>query len=150
MSSYMNMERVMDTPERPIGYWLRHLDTLIERRFAATLGDIGLVRRDWQVLNTVARQPRDRAGVAAALAPFWTDDERDADGVLSDLAARGWLDLGDPVTLTATGRTAYDGVAERIGRDRETLTAGLAPGEYAEVVRVLAVMAGNAERSLAC
>ena len=42
---------------RPIGYWLKHLDRLIEATFDRTLADVGLGRRHWQTLNTLAGGP---------------------------------------------------------------------------------------------
>ncbi len=38
----------MEPERRPIGYWLKHLDGLIERAFEGALGTAGLTRRHWQ------------------------------------------------------------------------------------------------------
>ena len=60
----------MAEDRRPIGYWLKHLDRLIEGNFERTLASEGLTRRHWQALNTLRTRPSTRAEIAAALAPF--------------------------------------------------------------------------------
>jgi hypothetical protein len=49
------MEERVEENRRPIGYWLKHLDRLIEDTFERTLSMEGLTRRHWQVLNTLER-----------------------------------------------------------------------------------------------
>jgi hypothetical protein len=60
---------------KPLGYRLKHLHDLLEEIFARTLTDFGTDRRQWQLLNTVAREPRSVADLEQALAPFWNEDE---------------------------------------------------------------------------
>ena len=60
--------------QRPIGYWLKHLDRLIETTFSRTLAGQGLTRRHWQVLNTLAHGPASPADLTKALNPFLRDD----------------------------------------------------------------------------
>ena len=45
----------MDTSGAPIGLLLRKLDNLINERFEQTLGRHDVTRRQWQLLNTLAR-----------------------------------------------------------------------------------------------
>lgn len=139
---------------KPIGYWLKHLDNLLERQFDVVLADVGLSRRDWQVLNTLSRSPEAEAArgeVADALAPFWTDGEPDLDEVVARLAARGWVrsGTGDVIALTGEGRAAHADVAARIRAVRAAVTEGLTREQYEETVRVLSVMASNVEAALA-
>ena len=42
---------------RPIGFWLKLVDRLIDEGFDAVLGDAGLTRRHWQVLNLLQAEP---------------------------------------------------------------------------------------------
>lgn len=60
----------MRDERRPIGYWLKHLDRLIEGNFERTLASDGLTRRHWQVLNTLSTGSRTEAEIVDALAPF--------------------------------------------------------------------------------
>ena len=60
----------MNMPRQPIGYWLKHLDRLIDRAFEQSLGASNLSRRHWQVLNTLIERPVAVRGLAETLAPF--------------------------------------------------------------------------------
>ncbi|WP_100445475.1 MarR family winged helix-turn-helix transcriptional regulator [Glycomyces xiaoerkulensis] len=141
----------MDTP-KPIGYWLKHLHNLMERHFEASLEGLNLGRRHWQVLNVLyvgARTPDD---LDEALEPFWDGEGIALEEVLdgSDgLVTRGWVKRG-PILLSLTddGFDAYQRVAARIDRARETILTGLSPEQYAETIRNLSIMSENIERSL--
>ena len=37
--------------DKPIGFWLKELDRLIDKHFEMQLSDAGLSRRQWQLLN---------------------------------------------------------------------------------------------------
>ena len=51
-------ERTMaDEESRPIGYWLKHLDGLLEQTFDHVLARNGVRRRHWQVLDTLRGGP---------------------------------------------------------------------------------------------
>ncbi len=140
----------MNAP-KPIGYWLKHLHNLLEKQFDATLANLGLGRRHWQILNTLSRREATRDELAAALAPFWTEGEPDLDGVLQELT--GWIRTGAPLAgdtlaLSDDGRAAHEHMAARIDATRATVLKGLTPDQYTETVRILSVMAGNVESEL--
>src|SRR3984893_16707299 len=78
------------TREQPIGYWLKLVDGLIDRSFDALLGNAGLSRRHWQVLNLLAAAPADGPGLVEALRPFRNDTGPTIEGILADLRSRGW------------------------------------------------------------
>src|SRR4051794_14030087 len=42
------------TDRRPLGFWLRSVDALITREFAAAFQTEGVTRRDWMLLNALA------------------------------------------------------------------------------------------------
>lgn len=134
---------------KPIGYWLKHLDNLLDEQFAATLAGLGVSRRDWQVLNTLSRGPAARQDLEAALAPFWATGEQDLARVLDGLHERGWTTAGEPLALTDDGRDAHADLAQRIDETRGTLLNGLTREQYGETVRILSVMATNVEEDLA-
>jgi len=136
--------------EKPLGYWLQHLHNLLEAQFAGVLADLGVNRREWQLVNTLSRGARTREALDQALAPFWAAEESGLRDGLARLAARGWIDeSGDAVTLTDDGAAAHAELARRINEARGVVLGGLSPEQYAETVRILAVMAGNVEAALA-
>jgi DNA-binding MarR family transcriptional regulator len=149
----MRLGGVVEAP-KPIGYWLKHLHNLLEKQFDAILADVGVGRRHWQILNTLARGHAARDELMTALAPFWTQDEPDLDKVLEDVMARGWTRPGLPVeanllALTDEGRAAHADIAAHVETTRAAMLKGLTPEQYTETVRILSVMAGNIEADLA-
>jgi hypothetical protein len=125
---------------RPIGYWLKEVDRLIEESFGRLLAEEGLMRRHWQVLNTIAAGPATRTGVDGALTPFAPT----VAPVIDELVARGWVrDMAGTLELTEAGVAAHAGVSERVRVNRQALTRGVSPSEYTTVVAVLERMAGN-------
>jgi len=149
------MGMVMGGTDKPIGYWLKHLHNLIEAQFDATLTDLGVGRRHWQILNLLSSAVQTRAQIEQALAPFWQDPAPHLDAILDGpdgLVTLGWVAYdaaGDALTLTEQGRTGYGKIAARVRETRGRLLPGLTAEQYAETVRILSVMAANIETALA-
>ncbi|WP_416969768.1 MarR family transcriptional regulator [Streptomyces sp. 4F14] len=138
------------TTDRPVGYWLKHLDHLLERQFEEALADVSLTRREWQVLHAIAAGAATRARLREAPAPFWAAGNGPGpDEVLMVLAARGLTGQGADIGLTDEGRAIHTRALERVECTRRTALTGLTPEEYARTVRVLSVMAANVEADLA-
>jgi DNA-binding MarR family transcriptional regulator len=132
--------------ERPIGWWVKRLDTLLEEALDSVVAGEGLTRRHWQVLHSLAGGLDQEADVVAALADF----PGDASAVVADLAARGWLDRprSGVLQLTADGVAAHDRVSRAVGRVRRHTADGLSRQEYERTVLVLTRMVENVERAL--
>lgn len=121
---------------RPIGYWLREVDRLVERGFDRVLAGDGLTRRHWQVMNSL---PASADEVRRTLTPF-----PDARYALDDLVQRGFAAMDDGrAGLTETGATTLAALRERVGEFRRRTAAGISREEYEQTVRVLARMAEN-------
>jgi len=136
-----------NTNEAPIGYWLKHLDRLIDATLDGALADRGLGRRHWQALNVLRDGPQDAAGLAEALRPFWTEGAATPDDVVAELARRGWVAGADAGrwALTPDGQAAHGELAGRIGGRRRRMMDGLTAEDYRATVAVLRRMAGNLE-----
>ncbi len=121
--------------ERPIGWWVRRLDALLEEAVDAVVTGEGLTRRHWQVLHSLATG---------------TELEDDVDTVVSDLVGRGWVvRLGTGrVGLTPDGAAAHDRVNRAVGRVRRHVADGLSRNEYERTILVLSRMVDNIERAL--
>jgi DNA-binding MarR family transcriptional regulator len=132
--------------ERPIGWWVKRLDALLEEAVDAVVTAEGLTRRHWQVLHSLATGTEQEAEVRAALADF----PGDVDVVVSDLVARGWVArLGSGgVRLTADGTAAHARVQRAVGRVRRHAADGLSRNEYERTILVLSRMVDNVERAL--
>jgi hypothetical protein len=127
--------------ERPIGYWLKHLDRLIEDAAERAFAEEKLTRRHWQIMNVLRQSPQDEAGLTEALSPFWTVDAVTLAEVTTELTTRGWVT--GRYALTAAGETAHAAVAEKVHGIRATFLAGLKEDDYHYTVATLRHMAEN-------
>jgi DNA-binding MarR family transcriptional regulator len=134
----------MDTP-RPIGYWLKLVDRLIDEQFASTLEEHGVTRRQWQLLNVLSREPATVEQLDAAVAPFLVahDDESSLDH-LTELIDSAWVDATPTgYELTDRGRSAFERLAEVVATQRTIVADGVTPEQYEQTVAVLERMARN-------
>ncbi|WP_326567329.1 MarR family transcriptional regulator [Amycolatopsis rhabdoformis] len=125
---------------KPLGYWLRHNHDLLEKAFDEPLAALGLTRRQWQVLNSLAMGARTTAEVDEALKPF-VDQEGSMAGHLDELRRRGWLTDDD--RLTGQGRQAHAEIEAKVRQFRARATAGIDEQDYLTTVRTLERMAEN-------
>jgi hypothetical protein len=137
--------------ERPIGYWLKHLDRLIEAAAERTFAEEKLTRRHWQIMNVLRESPQDATGLTEAIRPFWGPSAITLYEVTSELARRGWLtrNAAGRCALTPAGRGGHAAVEEKVHGIRTTLLTGLTEQDYYGTVRILQQMAGNLERAAA-
>jgi DNA-binding MarR family transcriptional regulator len=135
----------MDPAQRPIGWWVKHLDALLEDVVDGAVAGEGLTRRHWQVLHSLAGAPASETALARELADFAAD----VPAVTADLSGRGWVDgAAGPLALTDEGRLAHERLERAIGRVRRHVADGLSRQEYERTVLVLRRMAENVERAL--
>jgi DNA-binding MarR family transcriptional regulator len=130
---------------RPIGFWLKLVDRLIDDAFDAALGRAGVTCRHWQVLNLLQEGPASLQETDARLAPFLGGDQPTTRPVFDDLTARGWIAWtgDDRAGLTEAGRAAHADLRRQVGRSRARLAEGISPEEYAATLDVLRRMAVN-------
>ena len=129
------------TDGRPIGFWLKLVDRLIDERLEASLG--GISRRHWQVLNVVRQGRASQAEIDARVRPFIGNEGTTAREV-ADLRQRGWLTSGTAaLELSELGTDEFARLLELVSADRTALPIGIAPEEYASIVSVLERMARN-------
>ena len=136
----------MINAEKPIGYWLQKLDHLIDGEFERQLGDAGLSRRQWQLLNLLNDGPRSAPELQAELEPFVQDAPDELSDALSRLVTRGWADSKDNVVrLTETGQAQLGLCKTKVAEVRQALMIGISAEEYQETIDVLARMSANLE-----
>jgi DNA-binding MarR family transcriptional regulator len=132
--------------DRPIGYWLKKLDRLIDAQFARQLSEAGLSRRQWQLLNLLEDDPRSVPDLQSELEPFLQNAPDELSDALSGLVTRGWADSQDNiVTLTETGQAQFGLVKARVAEVRQALMIGISGEEYQATIDVLIRMAANLE-----
>jgi len=143
---------------RPLGYWLKVLDRLIEDNLNRVLAVEGLHRRHWQTMNLLAPGPDfDRAGqrgpatkeaIAERLRPFWTGSTVAVDEVIEELVRRGWITSEEPHGLTPAGEAAHAALAQSVDWTGRQIRDGVTTERYADTVEVLCHMVENAENLL--
>ncbi|HMF87691.1 MAG TPA: hypothetical protein VK575_06400 [Gemmatimonadaceae bacterium] len=132
--------------ERPIGYWLKKLDHLIDTQFELQLSTARLSWRQWQLLNLLENNPRSVPELEAELEPFLQGVAQELSDALAGLVTRGWAESRDNiVNLTETGRAQFEIVKATAAEVRQTLMRGIPPEEYRTTIDVLARMAANLE-----
>lgn len=152
-----------DPLSRPLGWWLKHVDGLLDLGFEATLGAQDVSRRQWQILNGLA-EGTPAAELLDSLTVFGDDDG--VHDALAGLVLRGWIRTGPDsdalpetetetetvagsVTITDAGRAQHQLLSEEVRAMRASVSDGLSPEDYQAVVSGLARMAENLERRLA-
>ena len=137
------------TDTRPIGFWLKLVDRLIDEQFARTLEEHGVTRRQWQLLNVLGRGPASVEQLDAEVAPFLqaaTDDSPAESSVehLTELIESAWVDATPTgYELTERGRSSLARLETVVAEQRTVITAGVSEDEYVSTVRVLERMAQN-------
>jgi hypothetical protein len=130
---------------KPIGYWLKELDRLIEGTLDRALADEGVTRRDWQLLNALDPEPASREQVIDALRPFWGVEAAEPDALLDALIARGWAlrDTADRFSLSPEGDAARTALLEKVKALRTAIADGVTPEAYNTTIDTLGRMASN-------
>jgi len=129
--------------DRPIGWWLAHVDRLIESTMDRVLADEGIGRRHWQALNAIAGGADTAAALDAALAPL-AGSGPPARLVLDQLRALHWVqEAAGRITMTPTGSASRGRLVVAIREYRERITAGVSETDYRTTVETLQRMARN-------
>lgn len=138
-----------DDAREPIGYWVKQLDSLLEKTFDHALASKGVRRRHWQVLNTLRAGPVTRAEITESLLPFWVAASVTQTDVVDDLVRRGWASIeGDTYRLTPDGDVAHRAIERDVVALRAQIAEGFSPRDFNAVVDSLARMTANLERAL--
>jgi DNA-binding MarR family transcriptional regulator len=141
----------MSDPPKPIGYWVKRLDDLLESIFDHALARQHLARRHWQVLNVLRGEPVTDEAVHEALAPFWRSESVSQAAIVTELIERGWIHRPEPgvLALTPAGLDAHTDVLAKVEQTRSQVIDGLSPEEYHTVVDGVRRMCDNVSAALA-
>ncbi|MFF5205274.1 MarR family winged helix-turn-helix transcriptional regulator [Streptosporangium sp. NPDC000396] len=129
---------------KPIGYWLNRTDKALTGYMNSMLGEFGLTRIAWQVLNVVEETPQ--ATDADVLAVLGANaDAPTLTAAIDTVLAGGWVSRPEPALLALTddGRARLATVAERVDAFRDLSMRGISLQEYQTAVSVLERMTHN-------
>ncbi|HEY4007884.1 MAG TPA: hypothetical protein VGM60_22270 [Pseudonocardia sp.] len=131
-------------PQRPITWWLKHVDGLLEVAFDRSLEREGIGRPHWQVLNAVAGGAATGAEVEQAFARLRVDGAVQVRAALTALVNRDWVRVSQGrLSLTPDGAAARERLARAARAQRERLTHGIEPEHYRTTIDTLRQMARN-------
>ncbi|MBR8743903.1 MarR family winged helix-turn-helix transcriptional regulator [Nocardiopsis sp. MG754419] len=130
----------------PIGYWLKHLDRLIESDLDRVLAAESLGRRQWQVLSSLRNDPTTLLQLGQRLLPFLEEGESTVGPEVEALRRRGWVSGLVSLELTPEGERVHDALLEQVTQTRSRLTEGISEQEYRATIEVLERMAANLEQ----
>jgi DNA-binding MarR family transcriptional regulator len=133
------------TDQRPIGYWLKLVDRMIDERFASTLEEHGVTRRQWQLLTVLSRGGATVDQLDTAVAPVLSAaDNESSTEHLGELIESGWVTSTETgFQITDRGLTAYTRLAEVVEANREIATEGINTEDYNTMVATLERVARN-------
>ena len=122
------------TDRRPLGFWLRTVDGLITREFAAAFAGADIDRRDWMLLNALSGDVE----TPSFAERFVRKGKR-----LRHLAERGWVEeQGDGTwSLTDEGRAARERLGEIVDGIRSRVADAVSPEDYATTMASLEAIA---------
>jgi hypothetical protein len=122
------------TDRRPLGFWLRTVDALITREFAAAFDGADIDRRDWMLLNALSGDTE----LPAFAERFIRKGKR-----LRRLAERGWVEeAGDGTwSLTDQGRAAKEQLGTIVDGIRSRVAGAVPPEDYATTMASLEAIA---------
>jgi DNA-binding MarR family transcriptional regulator len=133
------------SPRRPVDFWLRLLDRLINEHFGRTLEEHGVTRRQWEVMNLLSRGPAAHDELVEALAPFHSEVQaRSLADELAELEDSGWLLRSEQAyELTELGQTSYHRLEPVLRATDEEIGRNITPEDYATMLEVMERMAIN-------
>jgi DNA-binding MarR family transcriptional regulator len=135
----------VQSPRRPVDFWLRLLDKLINEHFGKTLEEHGVTRRPWEVMNLLSRGPASHDELVEALAPFHSEVQaRTLTDELAELEDSGWLLRREQAyQLTQRGQMSYQRLEPVLRATDEEIGRDISPEDYATLLEVMERMAIN-------
>ena len=140
------------TDQRPIGYWLKLVDRLIDESFEGSLDEHGVTRRQWQLLNVLGQGAASVSELDAAVAPFLRATPvagsdlppQSTAAELAELVESDWVaETPSGFVLTPRGEQSFERLRVLVDEFRGSMADGVAPDDYATTIATLERMARN-------
>ncbi|MCQ1950734.1 MULTISPECIES: MarR family winged helix-turn-helix transcriptional regulator [Arthrobacter] len=135
----------MANQERPIGFWLKLVDQLVDDQFGASFEEHGVTRRQWQMMNLLVEGPATQKELSDGLRPFFPAVETGTSAeLIEELRESGWVLLEDgQYQLTDLGSRSLENLRGAVDRIRQLMTDNITEEEYTALLAVLQRMASN-------
>ena len=122
---------------RPVGWWLKEADALLDASFGSALADTGVDRRGWQVLASLARGSQREADLVDTLGSFDPPDVLRE--VIESIQRRQWVEESEAgLSLTPAGLELHRTLTPRVAAVRQRVSAALPTDDYLLLTSLLA------------
>ncbi|HEU5484826.1 MAG TPA: GyrI-like domain-containing protein [Microlunatus sp.] len=132
--------------QRPLDFWLRLVDDLLNERVDSALEEHGVTRRQWAMINLLTSGTASRADLDAALAPFLPPPDRTSSTQeeLSELVDSGWISQENgSYALTDRGRLVHGRLEAAWARRNDELMRGISAADVSHLIGLLERLARN-------
>ncbi len=131
--------------QRPLGFWLKLVDGLINQQFDGLVEEHGVTRPQWQIMNVLAENPSSETELTNVLKPFFDSTVSvSAAEPVTELLESGWVEFdGERYSLTELGHDSLLRLGEVVEHQREKITENIPAEEYEAALDVLQRMARN-------
>lgn len=140
------------TEPRPIAFWLKLVDGLLDERMTELLEEHGLTRRQWQLMTVLMNGPSTIDDLEERVRPLRQLDHggettdagsgRTAADHLSELVESKWIEVStERYALTDRGRIAYENLTVRVSGLQADLAGAVSPEEHKVLADLLGRMA---------
>ncbi|MCY0905887.1 MarR family winged helix-turn-helix transcriptional regulator [Arthrobacter sp. H14-L1] len=131
--------------QRPLGFWLKLVDGLINQQFDGLVEEHGVTRPQWQIMNVLAENPSSETELTNVLQPFFDSTVSvSAAEPVTELLESGWVEFdGERYSLTGLGHDSLLRLGEVVEHQREKITKNIPAEEYEAALDVLQRMARN-------
>lgn len=129
---------------RPVGFWVKLVDQLLEERLDATLATHSLTRRGWQVLNSLGDGGLSQAELGARLEGWVSDGGDEIGATVASLIETDQVQASEgALVLTGAGVRTRDAATDDVGAFRRLVAEGIDRSDYGTALAVLEGMATN-------
>ncbi|HEU4545248.1 MAG TPA: GyrI-like domain-containing protein [Microlunatus sp.] len=132
--------------QRPLEFWLRLVDDLLNERIDSALEEHGVTRRQWAMINVLTASTASRADLDVAVARFFPPPDRTSstEEELSELVESGWIAQENGFyELSERGRVVHNRLEAAWARRDHELMSGISAAELSQVIDLLERLARN-------
>lgn len=134
----------MKNEEKPIGYWLKKIDSLLTQQIDKVHNNKGINRKGWQILNTIMHKEKiERTDLKELIRPLMTELEMNE--ILNNLKDKKYLNGLETLSLTPEGISFFKELSEIQQKIRMQTMNGISFDEYEIMMNTLKKIAKNLE-----
>jgi len=138
-------ERPAGAHDRPIGFWIKAADKVLDQTIDRLHVEEGFTRRRWQIFNTIAQYGSiSITGLSSGLSAMLASEDVQLE--LDALTEQGVLNrLGDVLSISRNGLEVHHRLVASQEALRKKAMRGISDEDYRAALRCLSTIVGNLE-----